>query len=130
MSNKVILEKLFKVAYNQQIILEKLANSLDNEVDNTTPQALALNLFIKTYAMPFISQNGGSSENHTTDLTDTVSKQFDVKINVVCKDKSGVDIIMSQLPTILTNKYYNVIKTDPKYIALQGFKATFNVTAS
>lgn len=128
MNNKQILSKLAKIVNNQKQILYKLAQV----VDNNESADLALQDFIKYQLVSWgLPREIAAKEYHTAERI-SGSKHYDVNITLTLADKSKKSL--AENPTNgfsawLTSKFTKA-SNEAKWKALEGFTATFKVTAN
>jgi hypothetical protein len=129
MDNKKILSKLVKIASNQQAVLNKLAQTTAQD-----PQAVddALNDFLKYQLVSWgLPREIAAKESHTADRMSN-STHYDVNVTLTLSDKTKKSVVEDPAQGFaawLTNKFVTASK-DPKWKALDGYTATFKVTAN
>ena len=126
MSNKKILSKLVKIASNQQVILNKLAQSYDGN----DPADAAMSDFVKyqftSWAMP---REVAGRLSHSVDR-DLQSKNYNVDVVLTLSDpaqKSLAEDPTNGFAAWLTAKFATAPSVE-KWKSLAGCTATFNVT--
>ena len=127
MDNKKVLSKLVKIASNQQAILNKLAQEVDSGATDD-----ALNDFLKYQLTSWgLPREIAAKEQHTADRV-SGSKHYDVNITLTLSDpgkKAVVEDPMKGFAAWLTQKFTTASK-EPKWKALEGYTASFKVTAN
>lgn len=129
MNNKKILSKLVKIASNQQVILNKLAQTnigSNNESDN------AMNDFIKyqftSWAMP--KEIEGKSSHTASRENNSNHYNVDVYISLSNPNqKSIVEDPVNGFSAWLTKKFATASKVE-RWKNLEGCTATFKVTTN
>src|SRR5579885_3155259 len=127
MDNKKVLSKLVKIASNQQAILNKLAQA----VEDSSAADDALNNFISYQLTSWgLPREIAAKESHTADRV-SGSKHYDVNLTLTLTDPSKKAVVedpMKGFAAWLTQKFTTASK-EPKWKALEGYTASFKVTA-
>lgn len=128
MSNKNILSKLVKIASNQQVILNKLAQAYTGDAVDAADSAM--NDFVKyqftSWAMP---REVAARSTHSADR-DLQSKNYNVDVVLTLSDPAQKSL--AEDPTdgfaAWLNAKFATAPSVERWKSLAGYTATFNVT--
>lgn len=126
MDNKKILSKLFKIASNQQTVLNKLAQMHDAGAAANNEMRDFVKYQFTSWAMPKEVQ---AKLSFTIEV---VNKQFDVAISLTLSSPEQKNLVLDPtngLAAHLNNKFATASQSE-RWKDLAGYQATFNVTTN